>query len=615
MNSIENASGDKTVTGAGGRSRISRSGGWNRGMLAGLWFGVVCGLLEGIVQLAAQTLIDTKYVSVHILWVAPCLYGVAFALAGGAIGLLAGRILPRASGAVLLLLLIFMTILVPLSILLQDLAAVYAILVLALGLSLVVWRPLLQRQDRVFAFLGRTAGWLAGLAVIAALLVPQAVQLRESLTVRALPEATPGAPNMIVLVIDTLRADHLSLQGYQRKTSPYLDELAQQGVYFERAYSTSPWTLPSHISLVTGTSYDRHRIGWYNGQALRSYKGDVLPEVLMQHGYRTGAFSANVFFVTHDRLGRGFVHFDDYFFSFKDAVLRTIYGRAFEKYILQRLGLEDIPARRFAGDINQAFMDWAVADPGRPFFALLNYIDLHDPYLPREPYRSMFSSAGALSGKLNARVGRDDPELDDAQLASEVDAYDGGIVYVDEQIHALVNWLESQGLASNTILVVTSDHGESFGEHGLFLHGHSLYHEQLHVPLLFVWPGHVPAQLSLDYPVTNASIAATLLDLCGVENAMLEAAPSLAGWSPESAARSPVVAHTEKVEWAVERSPAYTGNLSSVFRDEWQLILHSVNPPGLYNLADDPAQLNNLSGQAASQAVENELARLLNKPL
>jgi arylsulfatase len=340
----------------------------------------------------------------------------------------------------------------------------------------------------------------------------------------------------------------------------------------------------------------------------------VLPEVLQEHGYRTAAFSANVFFVTHDRLGRGFLHFDDYFFNFTDAVLRTMYGRAFEKYVLQRFGLEDIPARRYAEDINHALMDWVGNSPDRPFFALLNYIDVHDPYLPMEPYRSMFSPAGLLSGRINDRVGRGDPEMDDARLASEIDAYDGGIFYVDEQIRNLVNGLVKKKLMSDTILIITADHGESFGEHGLLLHGHSLYHEQLHVPLMFVWPGHIPENLRIGHPVTNASIAATVLDLIGVKNTLPGAASSLANWSAGDAEHSPVVAHTEKAEWVVERSPAYTGMLGSAFQGQWQLILHELESPQLFNLENDPRQQNNLSGQPDVQALEKSLSRPLNTP-
>lgn len=577
-------------------------------ILAGLWFGVVCGFIEGLVQLSAQTWLDSKFVSVQILWVAPCLYGVLFGLAGAAVGYAALRIAPALAHVAIFLVFVFLTMLVPLSILLQDQVAVYAILILAFGLTVVLLRWLLARSNTVLWFIRRSVPWLAGAALLAALVIPFSVRLLEGQAVASLPVHRPDTPNIVMLVVDTLRADHMSTLGYERSTTPYLDKLAQEGVLYTRAYATSPWSLPSHVSLMTGNTFRQNEIGWYNHQGLRSYAAPVLPEVLRQNGYRTGAFSANVFWVTHDRLGRGFIHFDDFFYNAEDAVLRTMYGRVFEKYVMQKLGYEDIPARRHAADINAAFLSWAGHAPDRPFFALLNYMDVHDPYLPPEPYRTRFSAAAGSSGVLNWRVGRSDPVLDKAQLAAEIAAYDGGIAYVDEQIRLLVEELNRRGM-SNTIIVVTGDHGESFGEHGFLLHGHSLYNEQLHVPLLLFWPGHIPAGLRPAYPVSNASLAATLLELCRLENPLLASEPSLAQWQfaagPDSAAR----AYVEQTPWVPERSPAYTGSLSSILQGDWQLILHEHDKPLLFNVLEDPAESNNLAGQL--QQVEQDLSARL----
>jgi len=582
-------------------------------ILAGLWFGVVCGLLEGMVQLAAQAWLDSKFVSVHILWVAPCLYGTVFGLAGAAAGYLGLRLLPGLVTAAVLLVFTFLTLLVPLSILLQDLAATYAIVVLALGLAVVLARWLLGRVDAVLGLVRRTAAPLATFALAAALFIPLGVYVRESLAVAGLPAGSPAAPDILVVVVDTLRADHMSALGYARSTTPYLDGLARQGVFYPRAYATSSWSLPSHVSLLTGNTYETHGVGWYNNQGLRNYPGPVLPEVLREHGYRTGAFAANMFWVTHDRLGRGFIHFDDFFYNLEDAVLRTMYGRAFERYVMQNLGYEDIPARRYAEDINRAFLSWADREPDRPYFALLNYMDVHDPYLPPEPYRTRFSPAARTSGLVNWRVGRGDPQLDDAQLAAEIAAYDGGIAYVDEQIRLLVRGLEDRGRLANTILVITSDHGESLGEHGLLLHGNSLYHEELNVPLLIVWPGHVPAGLRPEYPVSNASLAATLLELCRLDNPLLSSAPSLAQWQTAAGPDSTATADVEQMPWVPERSPAYSGSLRSILKDEWQLIVHEHDMPQLFNLHDDPAELENLGGLERTRELEGELAKLLGR--
>lgn len=582
-------------------------------ILAGLWFGVVCGLLEGVVQLGAQAWLDSKFVSVHILWVAPCLYGAVFGLAGAVAGYLGLRLLPGLVTTVVLAVFMFLSLLVPFSILLQDQAAAYAIVVLALGMAALLTRWLLGRAGAVFGIIRSTALPMAAAAVAAAIIIPVGTYARESLATAGLPESRPSTPNILVMVVDTLRADHMSGLGYVHSTTPYLDKLADQGVFYERAYATSSWSLPSHVSLLTGNTYEKHTVGWYNHQGLRSYPGPVLPEILREHGYRTGAFVANVFWVTHDRLGRGFIHFDDFFYNLEDAVLRTMYGRAFERYVMQNLGFEDIPARRYAEDINRAFLAWADRKPDRPFFALLNYMDVHDPYLPPEPYRSRFSPAAQSAGLINWRVQRGDPKLDDAQLAAETAAYDGGIAYVDEQIRLLAGELESRGMLEDTILVITSDHGESFGEHGLLLHGNSLYHEQLHVPLMLVWPGHIPEGVRPEYPVSNASLPATLLDLVRLENTLLQSEPSLAQWQSAAGPDSMATADVEQTPWVPERSPAYTGKLSSILKNEWHLILHELDMPELFNLRDDPAELENLGGRDRTREIESELSGLLGR--
>jgi len=580
-------------------------------LLAGLWFGIVCGLLEGIVQLSAQQWLDCKYVSVQILWVAPCLYSVVFGLAGAGAGYIGLRLLPRFVTPLILLVFVFLTLLVPLMSLLQDQAADIAIVVLALGMSVALLHWLLDRQDAVLAFIRRTVFRLAAAMVAAAIIIPATMYARESAAVAALPEHRPDAPNMVLVVIDTLRADHVSGLGYERETTPFLDKLARRGVSYERAYATSPWSLPSHVSLMTGNTFEIHGIGQYNQHGLRSYPGRILPEILQEHGYRTGAFSANSFLVTHDRLGRGFVHFDDFFYSLQDAVLRTMYGRVFDKFVMQKLGYEDIPARRHAEDINRAFLSWLDRAPAPPFFALLNYMDVHDPYLPPEPYRSRFSPAARFSGLINARVERGFPELSDAQLAAEIAAYDGGIAYIDEQIRLLVHELETRGMLANTIIAITSDHGESFGEHGLLLHGSSLYHEQLHVPLILFWDGHIPEGVRLDDTVSNASLPATLLELGSLDNTLLASVPSLAQWQTATGPDSIATAQVEQTDWVQKGSPAFTGMLRSILKDRWQLIHHEHDGPQLFNLRNDPMEEENLSGLERTRELESELASLL----
>src|SRR5215470_1373262 len=176
--------------------------------------------------------------------------------------------------------------------------------------------------------------------------------------------ASSDAPNIIMIVIDALRADHLSSYGYVRPTSPHLDRLAQQGVVFEHALSASSYTLPAHASLLTGRYLYEHGVEWNNRTARFANRYPRLAEALQSRGYRTAAFSANVFWVTRSKgFGRGFIHFEDYFQSVADMAARTLYGRIIETLILRRLGYEDIPARRRASDINRSVLQWIERDP------------------------------------------------------------------------------------------------------------------------------------------------------------------------------------------------------------------------------------------------------------
>src|SRR5581483_2011101 len=213
---------------------------------------------------------------------------------------------------------------------------------------------------------------------------------REGREMSALPPASPDSPNVLLIVIDTLRADHLSAYGSARLT-PNLDRIAHEGVLFENAISPCSWTLPSHASLVTGRYPSEHGmqnalpmpwLGWGNA-GLRGLP--TIGEVLKHAGYRTAAFSANQsYFTSNVGLGRGFIHFEDYFQSPKDMVFRTLYGREFDRAYLHRtekskitrairaLGLTALfDNRKRADEVNREALAWISKSRG-PFFAFLN---------------------------------------------------------------------------------------------------------------------------------------------------------------------------------------------------------------------------------------------------
>lgn len=451
----------------------------------------------------------------------------------------------------------------------------------------------------------------------------------------ALPPAVPNSANVIVVVIDTLRADHVSSYGYSRLTTPNLDRLADEGVMFENAISPSSWSLPSHASLVTGRYLHDHKVGavqpepWFGWGRSGLGGFSTIGEALEAKGYRTAAFSANRTYFSSDLgFGRSFIHFEDYFNSPADCFLRTLYGREFARIYLKRsdkslvkrslraLGwtsLLDQDAegsgsyggafgiRKHADEVNDEVLSWiGRRHQDRPFFAFLNYFDVHDPYGGPRAY----------------------PKPAWAQ-ASDIDRYDDGVKYVDDCLGRLVAALQQRGLANNTMIVVTSDHGESLGQHYLMTHGRALYWELIHVPLVIWYPGHLPAGKKITIAVSNAAIPATIAELLGAAgNSFI--GPGLDQlWNNPSSSSQFADPLSELIE---NRYPgkhdrdadsliptATTGAMQTLVTSEWQIIRHDKQGVQLYDRVHDPGETRDLVGSSSTQQIESQLFKDLQR--
>jgi arylsulfatase A-like enzyme len=412
------------------------------------------------------------------------------------------------------------------------------------------------------------------------------------------PAAPPGAPNILFIVIDTLRADHLSSHGYERLTSPTVDRLAREGALFETAFSTSPYTAPSHASLLTGQYPHQHQVQWSDRRPVLNGGHPTLPEVLQARGYRTAAFSANHFWFTREQgFGRGFARFEDTYGSPMGMAMRTVYGRRIENEIIKRY-VEDYPWRIDADDINSSVLHWVKRDLRRPFFAFLNYFDVHDPYLPPQPFRGRFSQQESPGGIINSYQDRFNPEMSPQEFQEEIDAYDGAIAYVDDRVDRLLQHLNDLGLGQNLMVIITSDHGEAFGEHGLFLHPNSVYREEIHVPLVIWDPQRIPPEVRVSHPVSNAALPATVMDLIDREGDNLFPRRSLAHfWEhPEAADQAgwPLV-EMEHWYWWHPAAPSSQGAMRSMVSPEYHYIEHDVLAPELYHWHHDPREVHNLA--------------------
>jgi arylsulfatase A-like enzyme len=287
--------------------------------------------------------------------------------------------------------------------------------------------------------------------------------------------------------------------------------------------------------------------------------------------------------------------------------------------VLIPLGFEDDPGRKRAADVTQAALKWVGTGTSRPFFLFLNYFDPHDPYLPPEPYRSKFSPRKNPGGRVNNLRDRYYPDLTPEQLQDEVDAYDGAIAYADHYIGEFIAGLEQRGLTEDTLIVSVSDHGESFGEHGLLGHFNGLYRDTLHVPMIWWWPGHLPAGARVAEPVSIAAVPATILDLLGEAGQEALPGPSLVPlWRDRDRAPSdqyPLAELAACPHEAVKKNPCYSGALQSLVSSQWHYIAHEKLGEELYDWQKDPQELNNHAetpeGQAAASDFNRRLRELL----
>ncbi len=277
---------------------------------------------------------------------------------------------------------------------------------------------------------------------------------------------TGGAkPDIVLVSIDTLRADHVGSYGYSRPTTPFLDGLAARGSRFAHARSPSPWTLPSHVTLLTGVMPSRHSV--VEDDLSLGSEWPTLAEALRQAGYRTGAFVTSFFVGRTYGLDRGFDRFEDFDITTKKRNLKATVD---------------------AEEVVEEALEFLRETPGQPHFLFLHLYDVHYPYDAPPPWNERFDWPSSQEDlKYKTYFHYLDHPLDPEQLSHQVAQYDEELAYVDAQLEALSRAFEAA--ERPVILVVTSDHGEEFGERGSWGHAHTLFPEKLRVPLIATGPG------------------------------------------------------------------------------------------------------------------------------
>ena len=316
--------------------------------------------------------------------------------------------------------------------------------------------------------------------------------------------------NIILITLDTTRADRMGFLGSKRGLTPNLDSLAQQSAVFARAYSQVPLTTPSHATMLTGTYPQFNHVSDLGSPLGKDLP--YLPDILRQHGYRTAAFVGSQVLDPKSAAAPGF----DRGFEIYDAPFH-IRGQGEDRYdTVERKGMKVVDSA----------LTWLNQHPQGPFFLWLHFYDPHDPYDPPPPFRAQYAAS----------------------------PYDGEIAYVDSAIGKLLAALRSHGLYDQSLIVVVADHGEGFGEHGERSHGLFLYDETLHVPLLIKLPGTSSVPPRIESRVGLVDIAPTLLQEVGIVAPAAMQGRSLLELMKPSAGG---VAHTTKSDMAAQDRPQY----------------------------------------------------------
>ena len=450
------------------------------------------------------------------------------------------------------------------------------------------------------------------------------------------PEAARAAqPNVLLITIETLRADHVGTYGYPRNTTPNLDRIAARGARFDNTVAQAPFTLPSIASLMTGRSPPGH--GVRNHPAILAPELETLAERFQAAGYQTAAMTRHTWLRRKSGLDQGFDEYHNNKFS---------------------AGLD-------ARSLSLAAVDWLAArDPERPFFLWLHFLDPHLPYTPSYPYSVLYREENADDPQvkqLRSMIGLDretfeptpyadipggpyydlvfpyypdNPALLDlafwrrsrgsiffggarysAQDIAELgELYDGAIAYTDDNLGRVMKALAELGIEKTTVVAVTGDHGEAFGEHGLyFTHDFTLYDEVLRVPLVLHYPAAIEPGTVISQQVRLMDLAPTLLELAGIDPATIDdvdavsLVPLVEGGSlpflnafAESAPRRPMFPEHERIYFDGNR-----GKWRMLRTERWKLI-RIPHPDGdlyeLYDLVNDPDETENLFEELPGEA-------------
>jgi arylsulfatase A-like enzyme len=444
----------------------------------------------------------------------------------------------------------------------------------------------------------------------------------------AVARSTREPANVLLISFDTLRADRLNCYGYRRRvTTPNMDALARDGILVETTIAASPWTTPSHLSLLTSLLPHRHGVVASFADLHRGFAGEgtvprladerlTLAEALLSHGYRTAAFTGGA--TMDPRLG---------------------FDQGFERY--------ETSMTKLSGKRMQPLFAWLEAPRAQPFLLFWHNFEVHAPYLAADflgdvlPRARAKRLALALAAFERSSSGGDVTEnalqgevvlQKQGEYTREVcDAlYDGGVLSADRWLGKVVAFLRARGLYDRTLIVLTSDHGEQLGERGgafYNMHGRSLFDEMVHVPLILKLPGQAHAGVHLGGVTSSIDVMPTILDLVGATPAKneMQGHSLRLGWEASGTPRPPraLFALSEALSRGPEQKSIRTAQhklILTVRRPETRQNGRGYLPPGaakreLYDLAHDPHELSDALAVSSPDTATRERARALERAL
>lgn len=411
----------------------------------------------------------------------------------------------------------------------------------------------------------------------------------------ACTDAPRSTPDVVVVTLDTTRADHLGVYGYPRDVSPGIDAFARDSVVYERAFAAGAWTLPAHASILTGRQVSSHGARFdvsgadaslsqiFEGEFFARHKASrlaqdevTLAELLVQRGYATAAFGAGPWLAPPFGLLQGY--------ELRDASVRAVEGRP-------------------AAEITDHFIEWMIRLPEeQPLHALVNYFDPHSPYQPPAGFDDLPRAREPLDPRQNELFVNGGTPLERDQIEILTDRYDGEIRYMDHHLRRLLRALDRVGRYRDALIVVVGDHGELLGEHGVLGHGRWLYEGVMRVPLIVHFPGHRGAGSRETATVSQVD----LLPLIARE-VRFALPPGVEGVLPGE--RSAALAEAFRDPFSLSSyGERYDRDLVALVRWPWKLVRSDRGEVEVYRLDADPGERESLDDPALRSELEGALS-------